>query len=236
MSSREKLIELLKSPHKAEQLREMGVDIGAYHDDCIEAMIADFLLANGVTVRVNEKVQDEIIIKALECCSGGDPDDCNDCPLCNHPNLITTKACTEFVTMHALNIINRQKAEIEHTNQMLQAAIAGQETLQRYLVSKDSPDGIRLRYNEATGEWNKYEPYMTIECPEEKDYKFIETAIQKQIFKKPSKESLADYGCPTCGSHINFDSLNGKIEHAPKHCSECGQRLDWRKDNEHKPD
>lgn len=50
MTQREKLIELLKSPHKAEQLREMGVDIGAYQDDCIEAMIADFLLANGVIV------------------------------------------------------------------------------------------------------------------------------------------------------------------------------------------
>lgn len=50
MTQREKLIELLKSPHKAEQLRQMGVDIGAYQDDCIEAMIADFLLANGVIV------------------------------------------------------------------------------------------------------------------------------------------------------------------------------------------
>ena len=50
MTEREKLIELLKSPHKAERLRQMGVDIGAYQDDCIEAMIADFLLANDVIV------------------------------------------------------------------------------------------------------------------------------------------------------------------------------------------
>lgn len=50
MTQREKLIELLKSPHKAERLREIGVDIGAYQDDCIEAMIADYLLANGVIV------------------------------------------------------------------------------------------------------------------------------------------------------------------------------------------
>jgi len=59
MTEREKLIELLKSPHKAEQLREMGVDIGAYSDDCIEAMIADFLLANNVNVQP-VKVGDEI--------------------------------------------------------------------------------------------------------------------------------------------------------------------------------
>ena len=47
---RDRLIELLKSPHKAEQLRQTGVDIGKYEDDCVEAMIADFLLANGVIV------------------------------------------------------------------------------------------------------------------------------------------------------------------------------------------
>ena len=50
MTEREKLIELLKNPHKAELLRQMGVDIHAYQGNCIEAMIADFLLANGVIV------------------------------------------------------------------------------------------------------------------------------------------------------------------------------------------
>ena len=50
MEQRERLIELLKSPNKVDQLLQMGVDLGAYHDDGIEAMIADFLLANGVIV------------------------------------------------------------------------------------------------------------------------------------------------------------------------------------------
>lgn len=47
---RDRLIELLKSPHKAEQLRQKGVAIGKYEDDCVEAMIADFLLSEGVIV------------------------------------------------------------------------------------------------------------------------------------------------------------------------------------------
>ncbi len=47
---RDRLIELLKSPHKAEQLRQKGVTIGKYEGDCVEAMVADFLLANGVIV------------------------------------------------------------------------------------------------------------------------------------------------------------------------------------------
>lgn len=50
MTQREKLIELLKSPHKAEQLRKIGANIGKYEDDCVESMVADFLLANGVIV------------------------------------------------------------------------------------------------------------------------------------------------------------------------------------------
>lgn len=47
---RDRLIELLKMPHKAEKLRQMGAAIGEYEDDCVEAMVADYLLANGVIV------------------------------------------------------------------------------------------------------------------------------------------------------------------------------------------
>lgn len=47
---RDRLIELLKTPHKAEKLRQTGTEIGDYEDDCIEAMVADFLLSNGVIV------------------------------------------------------------------------------------------------------------------------------------------------------------------------------------------
>lgn len=168
---------------------------------------------------------DNEIIKALEYCFD-DEADCEFCPF----NEKCEKGGERLIT-YALDLTKRQKAEIEHTKQMLNAAIAGQETMQRYFLSKGSPDGIRLKYNEKTGEWDKYEPYMTIECPEEKDYEFLTTAIEKQTLKKPLKESLADYGCPTCGAHINFDGLNGNIEHAPKYCSECGQRLDWREDH-----
>lgn len=173
---------------------------------------------------------DNEIIKALECCFV--ESDCTECPL--HKKY--EKDCLKEAATKALDLINRQKAESDHLRQMLEAAIAGQETLQQYFLTPDKPDGIMIRYNEKTGKWDKYEPYMTIECPEEKDYEFIETAIAKQIFKKPLKESLADYGCPTCGAYINFDGLNGNVEHAPKYCSECGQRLDWREDNEYKPD
>ena len=86
---------------------------------------------------------------------------------------------------------------------------------------------VWLRMNQD-GAFEKYEePYATIECPTKEDFEFIQTAIAKQTLKKPLKESLADRFCACCGSYINFDALNEKIEDAPKYCSECGQRLDW---------
>ena len=75
---------------------------------------------------------DNEIIKALECCRVGKMDDCDNCPMFTQPKLSSTKLCTEFVMGQALNIINRQKEEIEHTKQLLEAAINGQETLQRF--------------------------------------------------------------------------------------------------------
>ena len=93
---RDKLIELLKSPHKAEQLRQMGVTIGKYEDDCVEAMIADFLLANGV-IAPPCTVGDKAAVRALcecvlttpcyeECrsiCPFEDDCECEDCDACN---------------------------------------------------------------------------------------------------------------------------------------------------------
>ena len=64
---RERLIELLKSPHKAEQLRQMGVTIGGYEDDCVEAMIADYLIANGVILppcKVGDTVFEVVVLSA----------------------------------------------------------------------------------------------------------------------------------------------------------------------------
>lgn len=154
---------------------------------------------------------DEQIMKALECCTN--------C-ICNHAKtdtecpLVKMDFCKNYLMKESLSLINRQKAEIEE----LQKALA---------TSKDEPNGITLKYNEETGEWEKYEPYMTIDCMTEEDFDFFQTAIAKQTLKKPFKESLADYGCASCGAYINFDALNEEIEDAPKYCSECGQKLDW---------
>ena len=56
------------------------------------------------------------------------------------------------------------------------------------------------------------------------------SALERQIPKKPFKESLADRLCTVCGAYINFDALNDDIESAPLFCTICGQALDWSKE------
>lgn len=55
----------------------------------------------------------------------------------------------------------------------------------------------------------------------------LQELVDKETPKKVFKESLQDALCVKCGSYINFDMLNNKIEHAPKYCAYCGQKLDW---------
>lgn len=57
----------------------------------------------------DKKITDEEIIKALRCCS--EPcAECDECPLCCTGGVY----CYTFeIQKHALNLINRQKAEIE---------------------------------------------------------------------------------------------------------------------------
>ena len=70
---------------------------------------------------------DNEIIKGLECC-GKNPPMCSECGYKGRCNRID---CYDYLKRDALNLINRQKAEIE-------ALIAGQETLQRYIsTAKD---------------------------------------------------------------------------------------------------
>lgn len=58
-------------------------------------------------------------------------------------------------------------------------------------------------------------------------YRAALDCIYKQIPEKPHWESLADFNCAECGAYINYDALNERIEHAPRYCSHCGQRIDW---------
>ena len=44
--------------------------------------------------------------------------------------------------------------------------------------------------------------------------------IEKALPKAPKQEGISDWSCPTCRAWIKFDSLNMRIESAPKRCDE----------------
>ena len=61
-------------------------------------------------------MSDKDIIKALECCILYKQICSENCPLCD------VKSCKENLRKHCLDLINRQKAEIERLTAMLEAA------------------------------------------------------------------------------------------------------------------
>ena len=60
---------------------------------------------------------DNEIIKALECCLDVSPSTCKSCPLFNITN--STMVCSKIATKFALDLINRQKAEVENLKDIL---------------------------------------------------------------------------------------------------------------------
>lgn len=67
---RDRLVELLKTQHKADYLRKKGITVGNYEEESNEALIADFLLANGVVVppcKLGDTIYD--ISEFINCCN-----------------------------------------------------------------------------------------------------------------------------------------------------------------------
>ena len=67
---------------------------------------------------------DKEIIKGLKCCLGGKEELCKECPFNGE-----CYGDVEYLIAYALDLINRQQ-------ELLEAAIAGQETLQKALADK----------------------------------------------------------------------------------------------------
>lgn len=90
---------------------------------------------------------DNEIIKALECCSHRNEDlPCEGCPAYS-----IAQMCTEDLMSDALDLINRQKAEIErylHSIKLLEndVATAKSEAIKEFAEKlKDSADKTRIR-------------------------------------------------------------------------------------------
>lgn len=71
-----------------------------------------------------KKMTDEQIIKALECCIDTSPLTCKSCPLFNATN--SRMVCSKIATNLAFDLINRQKAEIDRLEKMLDSSVSGE--------------------------------------------------------------------------------------------------------------
>ena len=87
-------------------------------------------------------------------------------------------------------------------------------------------DYIELLQDENTGEF--YEPYATIACKTEEDFKNIQKALEKQVAKKPIQQSTDEkthHKC-VCGTILRTDYTDIRQGYIPAYCSHCGQKLD----------
>lgn len=73
---------------------------------------------------------DEQIIKDLKHHT-----ECVECEGCGH-EIVGSSDCIDNLILDAISLINRQRAEIERLTEMLNATIAGQETLQKYIAQR----------------------------------------------------------------------------------------------------
>lgn len=100
-------------------------------------------------------------------------------------------------------------------------------------------DYIELLQDENTGEF--YEPYATIVCKTEEDFKNMQEALEKQVAKKvidkytrydADGEYDGDFcDCPNCKREI-IDGFNLGEDY--NYCVHCGQKLDWSEADENK--
>lgn len=123
---------------------------------------------------------DEQIIKALECCIESE---CDSCPYDEQT------ACVEYVKQGAIDIINRQKMTID-------AAIAGQETLQKHIVEKDKEIEMLQKENERFADIGKL-------------YSEIRNEVIKEFWDK-LKEKACTHNCRYKGNVYDITAVETK--------------------------
>ena len=106
---------------------------------------------------------DNDIIKALECCLNRDckkspMEICDPCPYFHEGN------CTDLLKENALNLINRQKAEIEMLNKTIESLQATVREINRYFDDKVA-EAIR-EFVEGFTQKAEWRYLATIDCVE----------------------------------------------------------------------
>ena len=88
----------------------------------------------------------------------------------------------------------------------------------------------KLIYDEESKAWEPYEPYMTIDCKTEKDFQFLQNAIEH--YKKRGRwEQTAEsiWRCSACGEEWYFEA-DDPIENGADYCPHCGAKMEVQDD------
>ena len=127
------------------------------------------------------------------------------------------RSCAEFVKNKGLDACAA----------VMRAAADRMEDEDKFYTLRER-DGLTFKYNEETGEWDKYEVYMSVDCQTEEDFEYLKECVEKQQAKKPCDVDdgwgMRSLSCPNCNNSV-VNYYNRKIN--PPHCMMCGQKLDW---------
>lgn len=127
------------------------------------------------------------------------------------------RSCAELVKEHKLDACAA----------VMRAAANRMEDEDKFYTLRER-DGLTFRYNEETGEWDKYEVYMSVDCQTEEDFEYLKECVEKQQAKKPCDVDdgwgMTSLSCPSCNNSV-INYYNRKIN--PPHCMMCGQKLKW---------
>lgn len=125
------------------------------------------------------------------------------------------RSCAELVKEHKLDACAA----------VMRAAADRMEDEDKFYIVRYERDGLTFKYNEETGEWDKYEVYMSVDCQTEEDFAYLKECVEKQQ-AQPVKLTEDNCFCPNC----RFDMMgcyDDPEASDPQYCPECGQKLDW---------
>ena len=150
----------------------------------------------GMNVKDVIEMTDNEIIKALKCCIGGS--NCGECPL------LGSLYCMTEVNRNALDLINRQQAEIK-----------------RLKKEQQQFADIGKMYSEVRAEAIKeFAERLKKQIPKKPDTKITNRGIDVT----GEYDIDSDYLCSVCGCVVGDCEIE---EHWYEYCPACGQALDW---------
>lgn len=181
-------------------------------------------------------MNDEEIMEALECC-GELYNICAECPMPN--NIKDDCRCGEHLANYALDLINRQQAEIErlkNENKILSknADTAFQDGLNEAqdLYAEQVKDEIKSKAVREFAERLKKSicERLSDGIKEQNPDLYLVYAIIEDLEKKmPQKPTIDEYDD---GTYSYICPCGAEVEENQVYCDICGQALDWGKEEE----